>query len=231
MFIKPAVVPRIQPALRSIRDSINISNIRDIRDNYFIRANNRQAGPHPPPRSNRQQQQGQTQQSASENNNNYSSSSSGDEESLGPGFSVCGMCRVCTCIKLGEQTEALFVKMFTSDLINFLDFVKTPVGIIKVAELILCLIINNILTKYGEECVLTLYSLLRLHRLMLQVLRQAGPWLHNALPDQLVLLNRVAGAGPLLQLLLRHLQQGPGFAICKLLILTLRDKKVMLIEN
>ena len=157
MFIKPAVVPRIQPALRSIRDSINISNIRDIRDNYFIRANNnRQAGPHPPPRSNRQQQQGQTQ-SASENNNNYSSSS-GDEESLGPGFSVCGICRVCTCIKLGEQTEALFVNMFTSDLIKSLDFVKTPVGIIKVAELILCLIINNILTKYGEEYVLTLCS-------------------------------------------------------------------------
>jgi len=129
MFIKPAVVPRIQPALRSIRDSINISNIRDIRDNYFIRANNRQAGPHPPPRSNRQQQQGQTQ--ASENNNNYSSNRSSDEESLGPGFSVCGICRVCTCIKL--------------------DFVKTPVGIIKVAELVLCLIINNILTKYGEE--------------------------------------------------------------------------------
>ena len=37
---------------------------------------------------------------------------------------------------------------------------KTPVGIIKVAELVLCLIINNILTKYGEECVLTFYTLL-----------------------------------------------------------------------
>ena len=114
MFIKPAVVPRIQPALRSIRDSINISNIRDIRDNYFIRANNnRQAGPHPPPRSNRQQQQGQTQ--ASENNNNYSSNSSSDDESLGPGFSVCGICRVCTCIKLGERIKALFGILFLSN--------------------------------------------------------------------------------------------------------------------
>ena len=108
MFIKPAVVPRIQPALRSIRDSINISNIRDIRDNYFMRANNNRQpgpGPHPPPRSNRQ---GQAPSSES-NNNNYSSNSGGDEESLGPGFSVCGVCRVCTCIKLGEQSVSLLI--------------------------------------------------------------------------------------------------------------------------
>ena len=100
MFIKPAVVPRIQPALRSIRDSINISNIRDIRDNYFMRTNNnnnRQQGPRPPPRAARQQVQGTT---TTPEDNNYSS---GDEESPGPGFSVCGVCRICTCIKLGEE--------------------------------------------------------------------------------------------------------------------------------
>ena len=111
MFIKPAVVPRIQPALRSIRDSINISNIRDIRDNYFMRANNNRQpgpGPHPPPRSNRQGQASTTTSSES-NNNIYSSNSGGDEESLGPGFSVCGVCRVCTCIKLGEQTVNLLI--------------------------------------------------------------------------------------------------------------------------
>ena len=106
MFIKPAVVPRIQPALRSIRDSINISNIRDIRDNYFMRANNNRQpgpGPHPPPRSNRQPRQGQAPSSEGYNNN-YNINSGGDEESLGPGFSMCGVCRVCTCIKLGEQS-------------------------------------------------------------------------------------------------------------------------------
>ena len=110
MFIKPAVVPRIQPALRSIRDSINISNIRDIRDNYFMRANNTRhqgSGPHPPPRSNRQQQQRQAPTSSSQESNNNINYSSGDEESLGPGFSVCGVCRVCTCIKLGEEIEIL----------------------------------------------------------------------------------------------------------------------------
>ena len=109
MFIKPAVVPRIQPALRSIRDSINISNIRDIRDNYFMRANNNRQpgpGPHPPPRSNRQQASTTT---SPESNNNYYSSNNIDEESLGPGFSVCGICRVCTCIKLGEKTVNLLI--------------------------------------------------------------------------------------------------------------------------
>ena len=54
------------------------------------------------------------------------------------------------------------------------------------------------------------------HTMMLQVLRQAGPWLHDAVPDQLLLSDRVAGPRPLLQLLLRHLQQSPGLAICKL---------------
>ena len=122
MFIKPAVVPRIQPALRSIRDSINISNIRDIRDNYFMRANNNRqqgSGPHPPPRSNRQQQQQRqapTTSSQESNNNNYSS---GDEESLGPGFSVCGVCRVCTCIKLGEEIKIL---SFFKELYVFIEF-------------------------------------------------------------------------------------------------------------
>ena len=118
MFIKPAVVPRIQPALRSIRDSINISNIRDIRDNYFMRANNNRQpgpGPHPPPRSNRQARQGQAPSSES-NNNNYSSNSGGDEESLGPGFSVCGVCRVCTCIKLGEQSVNLILLWLSKNL-------------------------------------------------------------------------------------------------------------------
>ena len=52
--------------------------------------------------------------------------------------------------------------------------------------------------------------------MMLQVLRQAGPRLHDVVPDQLLLSDRVAGPRPLLQLLLRHLQQGPGLAVCKL---------------
>ena len=57
----------------------------------------------------------------------------------------------------------------------------------------------------------------RLHILMLQVLCQAGPWFHDALPDQLFLPHRVAGVGPLLQLLLRHLQQSQGLPLCKLI--------------
>ena len=50
---------------------------------------------------------------------------------------------------------------------------------------------------------------------MVQVLRQAGPGLHDDVHDQLVLPHRVAGPGSLLQLLLGHLQQGQGLAICK----------------
>ena len=59
--------------------------------------------------------------------------------------------------------------------------------------------------------------IVRLHSLMLQVLCQAGPRLHDALPDQLLLPHRVAGVGPLLQLLLRHLQQSQGLPLCKLI--------------
>ena len=92
MFTKPAVaVPRLLSqesrgaAMRTIRESINLANIRDIRDNYFLRANTRPAN--------------------NNSNNNYSSSNSStssSEESSGPGFSVCGVCRVCTCLSLGE---------------------------------------------------------------------------------------------------------------------------------
>ena len=92
MFTKPAVaVPRLLSqerrgaAMRTIRESINLANIRDIRDNYFLRANTRPAN--------------------NNSNNNYSSnnsSTSSSEESSGPGFSVCGVCRVCTCLSLGE---------------------------------------------------------------------------------------------------------------------------------
>ena len=93
MFTKPAVaVPRLLSqerrgaAMRTIRESINLANIRDIRDNYFLRANTRPAN---------------------NNSSNYSSSSnngtiSSSEESSGPGFSVCGVCRVCTCLSLGD---------------------------------------------------------------------------------------------------------------------------------
>ena len=91
MFTKPAVaVPRLLSqerrgaAMRTIRESINLANIRDIRDNYFLRANTRPAN----------------------NNSNYSSNNStgsSSEESSGPGFSVCGVCRVCTCLSLGER--------------------------------------------------------------------------------------------------------------------------------
>jgi len=115
MFTKPAVaVPRLLSeerrgaAMRTIRESINLANIRDIRDNYFLRANTRPA-----------------------NNNSSNSSTGSSEESSGPGFSVCGVCRVCTCLSL--------------------DFVKTPIGIMKLAELVLCLVIQNILTKHGPE--------------------------------------------------------------------------------
>ena len=86
MFTKPAVaVPRLLSeerrgaAMRTIRESINLANIRDIRDNYFLRANTRPA-----------------------NNNSSNSSTGSSEESSGPGFSVCGVCRVCTCLSLGE---------------------------------------------------------------------------------------------------------------------------------
>ena len=91
MFTKPAVaVPRLLSqerrgaAMRTIRESINLANIRDIRDNYFLRANTRPAN---------------------NNSSNYSnnSSTSSSEESSGPGFSVCGVCRVCTCLSLGER--------------------------------------------------------------------------------------------------------------------------------
>lgn len=85
MFTKPAVaVPRLLSeerrgaAMRTIRESINLANIRDIRDNYFLRANTRPA-----------------------NNNSSNSSTGSSEESSGPGFSVCGVCRVCTCLSLG----------------------------------------------------------------------------------------------------------------------------------
>ena len=91
MFTKPAVaVPRLLSqerrgaAMRTIRESINLANIRDIRDNYFLRANTRPAN---------------------NSSNNYSSnntSTGSSEESSGPGFSVCGVCRVCTCLSLGE---------------------------------------------------------------------------------------------------------------------------------
>jgi len=69
------------------------------------------------------------------NNRNISSnncrSTSNDEEYQGPGCGLCGICRICTCITL--------------------DFVKTPVGILKTVELIFCMIIQNILSEYGHE--------------------------------------------------------------------------------
>ena len=93
MFTKPAVaVPRLLSqerrgaAMRTIRESINLANIRDIRDNYFLRANTRPAN----------------NNSNYSNNNSNNNSTGSSEESSGPGFSVCGVCRVCTCLSLGE---------------------------------------------------------------------------------------------------------------------------------
>ena len=47
-----------------------------------------------------------------------------------PGCNICGMCRVCTCLHY--------------------DFLKTPVGLIKLAEFVLAVFLHYTLVTYAK---------------------------------------------------------------------------------
>ena len=55
-----------------------------------------------------------------------------DEETaeLTPGCSICGICRVCTCLHY--------------------EFLKTPIGMLKLVELVLALVIQYTLTAHAK---------------------------------------------------------------------------------
>ena len=128
MFIKPSVgVPRI------LSFSSQRPDIGNIRNNYFMR-NNRNAGGGAQENNNNSNQQ---QSSININNTNQSNK---DEESVdvcGPLLSLvpcgwlCGVFKLCSCVSV--------------------KFVKTPVGIIKLTQFILCCIIQKILSDHSEK--------------------------------------------------------------------------------